>query len=81
MIAVLKYEKVFEDIFLEEPKMPSDFLDAKKSNDVKNAVINYDADKVKSLASATFDTWTALMDVLNNDRKSISGCFYLKEVK
>ena len=81
MIAILYYENIFKDIFLRDPVLPKDYLDGKLSKDVQNAVKNYSDDKVKELAVQTFDTWTALMDVLNNDRKSITGCFFLKEVK
>ena len=81
MILIIPYENVVKDIFLRDPKMPGDYLDGKLSKDVQTAVKNYDSDKAKELASQTFDTWTALMEVLNNDRKSIPGCFYLKEVK
>lgn len=81
MIAILPYENVFKDIFLRDPKMPDDYLNDKLSKDVQTAVKNYGDDKVKELAATTFDTWTALMEVLNNDRKSIPGCFYLKDLK
>ena len=81
MIAVLPYENVFRDIFMRDPKMPKDYLDNKLSKDVQNAVKNYCGNKVSELMSVSFDTWTELMNVLNNDRKSIPGCFYLKEVK
>lgn len=81
MIAILPYENVFKDIFMREPKMPGDYLNMKLLKDTQNAVKNYDDVKVMELASRTFETWTALMDVLNNDRKSITGCFYLSEVK
>ncbi len=81
MIAVIPYENVFKDIFMRDPKMPDDYLDGKLSKDVQTAVKNYGGDKAKEQAMCTFDTWTALMGVLNNDRKSVPGVFYLKEVK
>lgn len=81
MIAVIPYENVFKDIFMRGPKMPDDYLDGKLSKDVQTAVKNYGGDKAREQASCTFDTWTVLMEVLNNDRKSVPGVFYLKEVK
>ena len=81
MIAILKFDDVFKDIYLEEISGPKEYLNDKVCKDVQNAVKTYDDEKVKSLAFETFDTWTALMDVLNNDRKRISGCFFLREIK
>ena len=81
MIAILKFDDVFKDIYLEEISGPKEYLNDKVCKDVQNAVKNYDNEKIKSLASETFDTWASLMDVLNNDRKRITGCFFLKEIK
>ena len=81
MIAILRYKDVFKDIFDREPIMPTDYLDVKLSKDVQNAVKTYDNEKIINLASVTFDTWDKLMKVLNNDRKSLSETFYIKEIK
>lgn len=83
MIAVLSYESIFKDIFLREPTKPEDFLDNRLNGEVKDAIKYYDDDKVKSIASVTFETWKDLMDKMSTQEgiNELPGSFYLKEIK
>ena len=47
---------------------------------VRDFLKNSEPEVLKSISTAQFDTWKSLMDVLNNDRKSLKGEIFLKEI-
>ena len=63
--------------------MPADYLNPKLSADVRNAVKNYDNNKVREIASLTFDTWKDLMDKMDT-REGVAELptpFLMREIK
>lgn len=81
MIIILDYKRVFLDVFHRDPIMPKDFLASENEAQIRKAIKDYSGEHAKELSSLIFDTWTEFTNKMNNERKSLPGCFYIKEIK
>ena len=79
MILVIEANKLYRTCIMDENAV-FDHSD-RSIKMVRDFLKNSDPEVLKSISMAQFDTWKELMDVLNNERKTLSGEIFLKEVK